>query len=275
MARVIFLNAELSGKLGGSVYSRNKGGSYVRTWARPTNPRTSAQLGVRSAFADASTAWNQLDDTKKASWNFYAVSYYKPKKGRPGTTYSGFQSFVGLRNSMQQAQRLKRLCTISAPAATATFGQFMPVKDPPGNLFSGVIKTSTGLPVSLTMRNATMTSSGVFTAIIDGSVLSGLFPYNFTDVNTNAPVGFVFYGGIPNKSQSRDVQLVCSVGPPSVSAGWSTSVSQFTLSAATLDLNTSGRKLWYAVGQKVFITGYALSQSGEFQPIGGILITIT
>lgn len=65
-----------SGKIGGHVASKNRGGAYFRTKVTPSNPQTSAQLNVRSLFTSLSQAWKGLTEEQRNAWNA-AVSLYK------------------------------------------------------------------------------------------------------------------------------------------------------------------------------------------------------
>jgi hypothetical protein len=58
-----------SGKIGGHVVSHNKGGQYLRTKVKPTNPQSTYQLGVRSRFSTNSKNWISLTDVQRAAWN--------------------------------------------------------------------------------------------------------------------------------------------------------------------------------------------------------------
>jgi len=58
-----------SGKLGGHVYAKNRGGHYVRTLARASNPQTSAQQKTRSQFTVLSQGWGSLTENQRSSWN--------------------------------------------------------------------------------------------------------------------------------------------------------------------------------------------------------------
>lgn len=58
-----------SGKIGGHVAAKNRGGAYLRTKVTPLNPNTSAQAGARALLASLSTAWSGLTDAQRASWN--------------------------------------------------------------------------------------------------------------------------------------------------------------------------------------------------------------
>lgn len=61
-----------SGKLGGHVYSKNRGGNYVRTNKVPSNPRTAAQILARSRFGQASSGWKSLTELQRKLWEDFA-----------------------------------------------------------------------------------------------------------------------------------------------------------------------------------------------------------
>jgi hypothetical protein len=62
-----------AGKIGGTVYGRNKSGAYARNWAVPVNPVTTAQSAVRAVMAMAAAAWSSLTLTQVNAWNAYAA----------------------------------------------------------------------------------------------------------------------------------------------------------------------------------------------------------
>lgn len=64
--------ASASGSIGGTTYSRNRGGMYMRTRAVPTNPNSDAQQANRAAFAAMAIAWQSLTSTQRAAWKTYA-----------------------------------------------------------------------------------------------------------------------------------------------------------------------------------------------------------
>lgn len=66
---------DMSGKLGGHVYAKNKGGNYVRTKATPSNPQTPAQMSIRGIFASISSGWSALTDAGRESFNGFVSSY--------------------------------------------------------------------------------------------------------------------------------------------------------------------------------------------------------
>lgn len=71
MAKVKFgmMMTDASGKLGGQVFSKNRSGSYVRTKVTPSNPQTLAQQASRATLAAVSSAWSDLTDIQRASFN--------------------------------------------------------------------------------------------------------------------------------------------------------------------------------------------------------------
>jgi len=57
-----------SGKLGGHVFSKSRGGNTVRTLARATNPQTTFQQIIRSRFTQLSQGWRNLTESQRESW---------------------------------------------------------------------------------------------------------------------------------------------------------------------------------------------------------------
>lgn len=77
MAKIKFgmMMTDASGKLGGQVFSKNRGGSYVRTKTTPSNPQTSAQMAIRGMFAGISSGWSTLTEASRQSFNGFVASY--------------------------------------------------------------------------------------------------------------------------------------------------------------------------------------------------------
>ncbi len=64
-----------SGKIGGHVASKNRGGSYLRTKVTPNNPQTVAQMTVRGIFASISSAWSSLTQGQRDSFDGFVAAY--------------------------------------------------------------------------------------------------------------------------------------------------------------------------------------------------------
>jgi hypothetical protein len=60
---------EASGKLGGHVFARNRGGAYARTKVTPVNPQTTYQQQARTLLSSFSQAWRGLNQAERDSFN--------------------------------------------------------------------------------------------------------------------------------------------------------------------------------------------------------------
>jgi hypothetical protein len=64
----------LRNKVGGTVYSKNRQGLYMRTRVTPSNPQSNAQTTVRSSLALSSAAWGALTQEQRDEWNNAAAN---------------------------------------------------------------------------------------------------------------------------------------------------------------------------------------------------------
>lgn len=61
-----------SGTVGGSTYSRNRFGAYVKRKSVPVNPSTAFQNAVRANFSEITARWSQLTSAQRAAWQTYS-----------------------------------------------------------------------------------------------------------------------------------------------------------------------------------------------------------
>ena len=80
----------ISGKLNGTVFAKNKGGHYMRSKSKPTNPRTAQQMAVRGAFGAISTSWRSLPEAARNAWNEIASDFPYINKLGDSKVLSGF-----------------------------------------------------------------------------------------------------------------------------------------------------------------------------------------
>ena len=67
------LAQDVRGTLNGSVFSRNRGGAYIRSKVSPVQPVSPAADRVREVFKACSERWSaELDDTQRSAWNAFA-----------------------------------------------------------------------------------------------------------------------------------------------------------------------------------------------------------
>lgn len=84
---------QISGKLNGTIFARNKGGNYVKGLSIPANPQTPHQQNVRNRFSYISQEWRNLTEEQRQSWR--EIAKVRPVRNRLGEErfLSGFQWF--------------------------------------------------------------------------------------------------------------------------------------------------------------------------------------
>ena len=122
MAKVSFGGgvSSASGKIGGTVYSRNKGGAYFKNWVVPNNPQSTKQTAQRTLLSQKSEAWRNLTDGQRTSWQTYADS--NPILDRLGNTIvlSGAQAYIRINiNRTNAGDSATQADTPSAASFTA------------------------------------------------------------------------------------------------------------------------------------------------------------
>ncbi len=92
--------AALSGSIGGTVYSRNKGGAYIRNRAIPVDPNSNEQQNARSILAAQSAAWSGLATAERAAWENWAVQNKVTNALGNQIQLSGHQAYVKLNSRL-------------------------------------------------------------------------------------------------------------------------------------------------------------------------------
>lgn len=84
----------MSGKSGGSVFAFNRAGSYVRRWAKPTNPMSDLQTAVRQAFGASARAYGSLTEAQRNAWKQFGID--NPRVDRLGDSRAmqAMQAFI-------------------------------------------------------------------------------------------------------------------------------------------------------------------------------------
>jgi hypothetical protein len=84
------------GKLGGHVFSKNRGGAYVRTKVTGSNPQTVAQQAARSFLAEFSSAWRGLTQAGRDAWNSAVSNFTGTNVFGDTVTPTGKNLYTGL-----------------------------------------------------------------------------------------------------------------------------------------------------------------------------------
>ncbi len=86
--------ADIRGKVGGAIFSRNKGGAYMKAFTQPTNPRTNAQQERRALFGTLMSQWRNLSQAQRNSFINNAPNYPQTNKVGEVSILSGSQLYV-------------------------------------------------------------------------------------------------------------------------------------------------------------------------------------
>jgi hypothetical protein len=89
-----------SGKIGGHVASRNRGGAYFRTKVTPVNPSTSAQAAVRARLTTNAQAWRGLTAAQRDQWNAAVADFSRTDIFGDLRNPSGFNLYVRINNNL-------------------------------------------------------------------------------------------------------------------------------------------------------------------------------
>lgn len=105
MAKIKFtaFMADARGKLAGTVFSKNKGGAYVRTKVTPSNPRTIAQVAVRAIFSALSAGWRNLTETQRNAWRQITRDYMRTDQFGDQKELTGAQLYNSLNMNLTNA----------------------------------------------------------------------------------------------------------------------------------------------------------------------------
>lgn len=106
MARIKFSAIGITniiGKAGGTIFSRNRGGAYVKNFVKPSNPQTARQQAVRGLFGMLSTMWRALLPDYQAAWNAASINYPVLNKFGDTVFLSGKALFQKLNGNLSNA----------------------------------------------------------------------------------------------------------------------------------------------------------------------------
>lgn len=147
MARIVgFTYGELRGKIGGTVYSRNKAGAYARARVTPVNPQTVRQQNARYRFGNMSILFQSLSTMQKNCWETFAKTHFNPLKGNNTGIYSAGNAFLALRQSAGQGNNYRAVPTVvsGAGAVTVITAPYSEVTEPPAEPTSATLKSIQG-----------------------------------------------------------------------------------------------------------------------------------
>jgi len=90
------LVGQISGRLGGDVYSHNRYGQYVRAGSNPVTSTTSYALAAKARMTSVTQGWQSRTAAQKLAWNAWATT--NPTINRLGESIhlTGHAAYVGI-----------------------------------------------------------------------------------------------------------------------------------------------------------------------------------
>lgn len=107
MAKIKFgmFMTDARGKVGGQVFSKNRGGAYVRTKVTPSNPRTAKQMASRAILGQLSVGWSALTSPQIQAWNKAVNDWQKTDIFGDLKSPTGKNLFVALNKNLLQSRQ--------------------------------------------------------------------------------------------------------------------------------------------------------------------------
>lgn len=271
---------QLSGKLGGMIFSRNRGGDYVRAGVKGINPQTQSQLRARNAFASVTTLFRTLTSAEKSAWQEFADNWYSPRQGGNVGQFSAYNAFIALRSTVQQSIRLAKEPSYevnsSSPTGGYTFVEFTQMPETPLalGLASGV-KLASGDSAQLSLKSVAVLKDGKCKIVIQPGDGNGLELANNIDIYGNY-LGYAVYitNGNPSDNMSYNNEFAQCLGfakPINVTDPGNdlTTVNDFSLIFNDA-LSTGEFKRFPLLGEYVNVTVLVMNKYGMFSRLGSL-----
>ena len=91
------------GKINGTVLSKNRGGAYARVKVTPSNPRSAAQMFVRSNLAYLAQKWRTLTQNQRDAWSGAVSNYTRTDVFGDVKTPTGYGLFMRINTALRDA----------------------------------------------------------------------------------------------------------------------------------------------------------------------------
>jgi hypothetical protein len=152
---------QISGRVGGSVFSHNRGGMYIRNGSIPSVSQTQKAMNYKGYLAMASQYYANLTDAQAAAWREYAANHPVTNRLGRSHTLTGGNWFVACNARLQAAGASPRLLPPNAPAPTGTLITAAAVAAGAGTATIDFADTPTGAAIGAWIRGARVQSGRI------------------------------------------------------------------------------------------------------------------
>jgi len=282
MAKFNPIIGTLSGKLGGSIYAFNQSGPYVRSYVKQSYPNTTAQQNAKYYFGLAISDWAALSDSQKSEWNTFATNLYSPLNPKKGVKFSAWNAYMGLYTTTQSANHATRHFSVKFGSTTQTFTSpgYIPLVNPPAYRLDNSLQCQNGQRYNITMLPPTVAANGTFTSSFSMNITYGKSP-QFTNYSQSEYVGFMWYvskGLSSTQTFYKNNRFFALAATPPLSSINTSSIpswNNMTFTFSSTDISPTYYKYFISSGQKIRVTSYLVSGSGQKALIGSSDIIVT
>lgn len=152
---------QISGRVGGSVFSHNRGGMYIRNGSIPSVSQTQKAQNYKGYLAYASQLYANLSDAQAAAWREYAANHPVTNRlGRSHTLTAG-NWFVACNSRLLANSQPPVLLPPNAPAPAGTLITSAAVAAGAGTATITLSENPTAANISVWIRGARVQSGRI------------------------------------------------------------------------------------------------------------------
>jgi len=152
---------QVSGRVGGTIFSRNRGGSYVRNGSLPSVVSSEKALNAKSYLSLASQAWVALTSAQRLSWNTWAAARTVTNRLGRSISLNGQNWYVGLNARLLAAGESQIVIPPTAAAPAGVTISAFTVDAGAGDTEVAFAASPTGANAALWIRSACVPSAAV------------------------------------------------------------------------------------------------------------------
>ena len=135
---------EASGRIGGTIFSHNRGGMYVRNGVIPTKVTSPYTDEVRNVLTSCARSWASISDSERQAWREYCVDHPVVNRLGQKKTLSGHMAFNAVNaRLLQSGDSIIHVPSIAAAPAPLTSLSLV-VDTTPGSAVLTILPTPIG-----------------------------------------------------------------------------------------------------------------------------------
>jgi hypothetical protein len=266
---------DVRGRIGGTVFQKNKAGKILRAYVKGIDAKTEAQMEQRGNYSLVAERWKVITTAQRQAWTTFASSIYAPKIRRGGNQWSGVNAFIGCNSQIVSCYHRSSTITIDSGAVSFTTSPFPQRSDDPATYsFYGLVLDDTGknFPLNFSDTIFDVKAGTISYKLNFGSIPSGHIKFK-NPAPSNYSTCFALYLSIPvGETQmftpKMNSVLISSIPPiDDIVATGNDSI----LITHALDPDfTAKLKYGFPVGAFIYISLYAVSIYGQGVLIGNL-----